>query len=84
MKEITNPPPYQHFGSEPEYLGGASHAHHVTTKNQKALKTQCFQGFLVVRVKGLVVSEEKRHHMLSRQAHSTVAFFIFFCLIKRG
>ena len=25
-------------------------------KNQKALKTQCFQGFLVVRVKGLVVS----------------------------
>ena len=86
MKEITNPPPYQHFGSEPEYLGGASPDRRVTTekKNQKALKTQCFQGFFVVRVKGLVVSEEKRHHMLSRQAHSTVAFFIFFCLIKRG
>ena len=59
MKEITNPPPYQHFGSEPEYLGGASPDRRVTTekKNQKALKTQCFQGFFVVRVKGLVVSE---------------------------
>ena len=59
MKEITNPPPYQHFGSEPEYLGGASPDRRVTTekKNQKALKTQCFQGFLVVRVKGLVASK---------------------------
>ena len=59
MKEITNPPPYQHFGSEPEYLGGASPDRRVTTekKNQKALKTQCFQGFFVVRVKGLVVSK---------------------------
>jgi len=48
MKEITNPPPYQHFGSEPEYLGGASPNRRVTTekKNQKALKTQCYQGFL--------------------------------------
>ena len=55
MKEITNPPPYQHFGSELEYLGGASPNRRVTTENkkQKALKTQCFQGFLVVRVKGL-------------------------------
>ena len=55
MKEITNPPPYQHFGSETEYLGGASPDRRVTTENkkQKALKTLSFQGFLVVRVKGL-------------------------------
>ena len=55
MKEITNPPPYQHFGREPEYLGGESPDRRVTIENrkQKALKTQCFQGFFVVRVKGL-------------------------------
>ena len=52
MKEITNPPPYQHFGSEPEYLGGASPDRRVTTENkkQKSLKTHCFQGFFAVRV----------------------------------
>ena len=54
MKEITNPPPYQHFGSEPEYLGGASPDHRVTTekKKQKALKTQCFQGFFGAKKSG--------------------------------
>ena len=36
-------------------VGGASPENRVTTekKKQKALKTQCFQGFLVVRVRGL-------------------------------
>ena len=36
-------------------IGGAPPDRRVTTENkkQKALKTQCFQGFLVVRVKGL-------------------------------
>jgi len=35
MKEITNPPPYQHVGSEPEYLGDASPESRVTAENKK-------------------------------------------------
>ena len=44
MKEITNPPPYQHFGSEPEYLGGESPDHRVTTERekQKSLENSVF------------------------------------------
>ena len=44
MKEITNPPPYQHFGREPEYLGGESPDRHVTTERekQKSLENSVF------------------------------------------
>lgn len=44
MKEITNPPPYQHFGGEPEYLGRASTKSRVTTERekQKSLENSVF------------------------------------------